>query len=83
MCLTHSMFVDLQLLSEIMLELGAKHIRYGVKADMFPVMGDSLLLALGSVLKDDFTDEIREAWVETYAELSGDMIKGQVRARRS
>ncbi|KAL7571327.1 hypothetical protein ACA910_007645 [Epithemia clementina (nom. ined.)] len=73
---------DIELLTEIMLELGAKHIRYGVKADMFPMMGESLLIALQATLGDDFTDELKEAWVETYGELSGDMIRGQAQARK-
>lgn len=65
-----------------MVELGAKHIRYGVTADMFPMMGESLLIALQATLNEDFTDDIKEAWIDTYAELSGDMVRGQVQARR-
>ena len=65
-----------------MLELGAKHIRYGVKADMFPMMGESLLIALAATLGDEFTDDTKEAWIDTYKELSGDMVKGQVLARK-
>jgi hypothetical protein len=40
---------DIELLTEIMLDLGAKHLRYGVKPDMFPRMGEapSLTCSLG------------------------------------
>eukprot|EP01083_Nonionella_stella_P132975 404336_1 len=66
---------DIDLLTEIMLELGAKHVRFGVKADMFPVMGESIIAALRVNLKEKFTEEIEDAWTETFRELSGDMIQ--------
>ena len=69
---------DLELLSEIMLDLGAKHVRFGVRPEMFPQMGDALLLALEATLKDEFTPPIKEAWIETYGALSGDMVRGMV-----
>lgn len=66
-----------------MVELGGKHIQYGVTADMFPVMGESLLLALKSTLDaKDFTAKIKQAWVDTYGFLSGEMIQGQLQARK-
>lgn len=68
---------DIELLTEIMEELGVKHIRYGVRPDMFPMMGDALLETLSGTLGDAFNDSVREAWKETYAELSQDMIKAQ------
>eukprot|EP00523_Entomoneis_sp_CCMP467_P006946 CAMPEP_0168732538 /NCGR_PEP_ID=MMETSP0724-20121128/7822_1 /TAXON_ID=265536 /ORGANISM="Amphiprora sp., Strain CCMP467" /LENGTH=159 /DNA_ID=CAMNT_0008779559 /DNA_START=52 /DNA_END=531 /DNA_ORIENTATION=- len=71
---------DIELLTEIMLELGAKHIRYGVKPDMFPQMGEALMIALESALGKDFTPTVREAWQETYSELSGDMVRGMAQA---
>mmetsp|Transcript_16406 Transcript_16406/g.21479 ORF Transcript_16406/g.21479 Transcript_16406/m.21479 type:complete len:161 (-) Transcript_16406:161-643(-) len=72
---------DTELLTEIMLELGAKHVRYGVRAEMFPVMGESILIALRTTLKESFTAVIEEAWKETFAELSGDMVRGMSAAR--
>ena len=68
---------DIELLTEIMQELGVKHIRYGVRPEMFPVMGEALLITLEETLGVDFDDAIRDAWIETYAELSQDMIKAQ------
>lgn len=65
---------DIELLSEIMAELGAKHKRYGVKAEMFVFMGESLILMLEKLLGNQFTEATREAWKETYGELSNDMI---------
>ena len=60
-----------------MLDLGSKHRRYGVKPDMFPIMGESLIKMLEKVLGDSFSQNKRDAWLETYGELSADMIEGQ------
>ena len=73
---------DIELLTEIMLELGAKHVRYGVKAEMFPVMGDAIVEALRITLREKFTTTIEEAWIETFDELSGDMVRGMALSKR-
>lgn len=66
---------DQELLTEIMTELGAKHVRYGVQPEFFPIMGESLIATLQERLGDDVMSEaVVEAWKETYAELSNDMI---------
>jgi hemoglobin-like flavoprotein len=72
---------DIELLTEIMTELGIKHVRYGVKPEMFTIMGDALVHTLETTLKGDFTDPIREAWIETYGALSQDMIRAQIKAK--
>ena len=69
---------DIELLTEIMQELGVKHVRYGVRPDMFPKMGDALIATLEQTLGDDFSDAVRDAWKETYAELSQDMVRAQI-----
>ena len=69
---------EIELLTEIMLDLGEKHVRYGVKAEFFPAMGTALISAMSSVLGEEhFTDEIRADWLEVYGALSYDMIRGQ------
>jgi hemoglobin-like flavoprotein len=69
---------DIELLTDIMTELGKKHVSYGVKPDMFPIMGDALIYMLRDVLGDEFTDTTEEAWKETYGALSADMIRSMV-----
>jgi methyl-accepting chemotaxis protein len=71
---------DIELLTEIMQDLGIKHIRYGVKPEFFPIMGEALVCVLQDALGDEFTESIKESWIETYKELSGDMIRAQVNA---
>lgn len=68
---------DIELLTEIMIDLGSKHVRYGVQADMFPAMGEALIYTLEHVLKDKFTEVVKRSWEEIYKELSADMILGQ------
>jgi methyl-accepting chemotaxis protein len=69
---------EFDMLTEILLELGAKHVRFGVKPEYFPSMGraliDSIALNLG---EEKFTSEIKSDWVEVYSALSYDMIRGQ------
>mmetsp|Transcript_26215 Transcript_26215/g.61688 ORF Transcript_26215/g.61688 Transcript_26215/m.61688 type:complete len:163 (+) Transcript_26215:76-564(+) len=66
---------DLELCTEIMKELGKKHLRYNVDDDMYRQMGEALIYAVATLLKDDFTDAAREAWREVYTDLSADMIQ--------
>jgi methyl-accepting chemotaxis protein len=73
---------DIELLTEIMHELGLKHVRYGVKPEMFPIMGEALIHTLETTLKDDFTEPVKEAWVEIYSALSQDMIRAQLQHKR-
>jgi hypothetical protein len=73
---------DIELLTEIMHELGLKHVRYGVKPEMFPIMGDALVHTLETTLKSDFTEPVKEAWLVVYSALSQDMIRAQLQAKR-
>lgn len=69
---------DIELLTEILMDLGAKHQRYGVHPDMFGVMGDSLFQILETFLGDrEFDAATRAAWKEVYAELSHEMIQAR------
>lgn len=75
---------DIELLTEIMLELGSKHVRYGVKPEMFPIMGECLIATLEETLAEGAINaSAKQAWIETYDALSGDMIRAQKENRRS
>jgi hemoglobin-like flavoprotein len=65
---------DIELLSEIMKELGEKHVRYGVKPEYFPLMEEALFYALENTLKSGFDEPHRQAWRLTYSALSTDMM---------
>jgi hemoglobin-like flavoprotein len=66
---------DIDLLTEIMKDLGVKHRKFGVKPEFFPIFGACLIDTLEECIgKKSFTRSTREAWQETYDALSGDMI---------
>jgi hemoglobin-like flavoprotein len=54
--------------------LAVKHVGYGVRAEHYPPVGEALLWTLEQGLGPDFTPEVRDAWLEAYAILSGAMI---------
>ena len=68
---------DIEILTEILMELGEKHVRYGVKPEYFPSMGRALIEAVGEQLGDSFKPSIKADWVEVYGALSYDMIRAQ------
>mmetsp|Transcript_5730 Transcript_5730/g.11149 ORF Transcript_5730/g.11149 Transcript_5730/m.11149 type:complete len:158 (+) Transcript_5730:56-529(+) len=64
---------DIELLTEINHDLGKRHVRYGVKPEMYEFMGEALVYTLEKLLGDDFKPEVREAWNQIYIELSDDI----------
>jgi hemoglobin-like flavoprotein len=73
---------DIEMLTEVMFELGEKHVRFGVTSQMFPIMGQCLLETIDECLQMEmkagsrfiYTKEMKDAWVEVYLALSKDMI---------
>jgi hypothetical protein len=66
---------DIELLTDILLDLGAKHVGYGVKAEYYPSMGRALIGTMKELLADEFTDSIENAWHEMFGAISYDMIR--------
>jgi hemoglobin-like flavoprotein len=74
---------DIELLTEILMDLGANHASYGVQPEYFVSMGRALLASIKEQLGDGvYTEEVKDAWVEVYGALSYDMIRGQKRVLR-
>jgi len=59
--------------------LAAKHVSYGVRAEHYRPVGEALIWTLEQGLGPDFTPELRDAWLEAYATLSGAMIEAAYR----
>ncbi len=55
-------------------EMGAKHVDYGVEDIYYGSVGSALIWTLEKGLGDDFTPEVRGAWIEAYGILSDVMI---------
>ncbi len=54
--------------------LAIRHVRYGAKAEHYPVVGGALLWTLEKGLGDAWTPEVAAAWTAAYGTLSGYMI---------
>lgn len=54
-------------------DLGKRHVGYGVTNDMYETVGAALIETLEAGLGDDFTDDVKAAWVEVYTVLSTTM----------
>jgi hemoglobin-like flavoprotein len=55
--------------------LGERHVSYGVTPDHYPIVAEALLWTLQQGLGDEFTDEVKTAWVATYTVLADVMIE--------
>lgn len=67
---------DAAWLSATLRGLGAKHVDYGVTAEMYPWVGECLVAALAEVAADDWTPEIAQAWAGAFGAISGLMMAG-------
>jgi len=54
--------------------LGKRHAAYGVTAEHYQPVAQAFLWTLGYYLREDFTPELKEAWVAAYMTLAGVMI---------
>jgi hemoglobin-like flavoprotein len=54
-------------------DLGRRHVQYGVQEKDYETVGKALISTLEQGLGPDFTPQVREAWLATYALLSGVM----------
>jgi hemoglobin-like flavoprotein len=62
-------------------QLGARHVKYGVRDAHYATVGSALLWTLEQGLGDKFTPAVREAWTAAYEMLAGVMQAGAVEAR--
>ncbi|PSB55314.1 flavohemoprotein [Chamaesiphon polymorphus CCALA 037] len=56
--------------------LGTRHIKYGVLPQHYPMVGSSLLKSLESALGTDWTEEVKQAWIEAYTAVAQLMLDG-------
>lgn len=57
---------NLDKLVPVLQKMAIAHVDYGVKVDDYTPVGNALLFALHKGLGDEFTPELKQAWVETY-----------------
>ena len=56
--------------------LGARHVKYGALPEHYPLVGNSLLKALGQHAGSAWTPEVKEAWVDAYGAITTLMLDG-------
>lgn len=64
---------DLDKIVPVAQQLAVKHVDYGVKPEDYDSVGASLIRTLEKGLGDDFTPEVKGAWVEAYTTLASVM----------
>ncbi|MFT6898524.1 MAG: hemoglobin-like flavoprotein [Paraglaciecola sp.] len=57
---------DINGLVVVLQKLADRHVGYGVSIDDYTPVGNALLYALKMGLGDDFTPEVKNAWIEVY-----------------
>jgi len=58
--------------------LAKRHVAYGIKNEYYQFVGESLIFTLEKGLADEFTPEVKEAWVALYTLLSKTMIDSTI-----
>lgn len=54
-------------------ELAKKHVGYGVKDEHYDTVGEALIYTLDKGLGEEFTPDVKDAWLETYGLVAGAM----------
>lgn len=72
---------DLDALVPVVRQLGARHARYGVRAQHYDTVGSALLWTLEQGLDERFTPAVGEAWATVYELLASVMQMGAIEAQ--
>ena len=67
---------DASWLNETLTAMGAKHLDYGVKDEMYPFVGDALITAMSQVAGADWTEEHTAQWSAAYGAITSMMLEG-------
>jgi len=65
-----------EVLGEALKTLGAKQVGYGTIPQHYPAVGESLLTTFEQYLQQDWTLEIRQAWVDALTTITAMMLNG-------
>ena len=71
---------NLEALAPIVRQLGARHVGYGVETQHYQTVGSALIWTLEQGLGEDFTPDVRDAWIAAYDLLSSVMQLGAMDA---
>ncbi len=63
-------------LKDVLHQLGQRHLKYGTQTQHYPVVGEELLKTLAAYLGDDWTPEVKQAWIDAYTAIQALMLEG-------
>jgi len=63
-------------LGEVLKALGARHVGYGAIPISYEPVGEALLTTFEQYLQQDWTDEVKQAWIAAYTAITTQMLQG-------
>ena len=63
-------------LTTVLQHLGERHVRYGTIREHYPLVGAALLKTFESYLGQDWTPEVKQAWIDAYGTIVDIMLEG-------
>ncbi len=67
---------DAEWLASTLRAMGRKHVEYGVTAEMYPWVGESLIATLAEIAGPHWTPAIQQAWTDAFGAIQGLMLSG-------
>lgn len=64
-------------LTDTLLELGKKHVTYGVRPEYFPFMTQAIIAMMKDMLGGDFKASHEEAWKDILSLFIADIVRGE------
>jgi hemoglobin-like flavoprotein len=65
-----------EVLTSALQGLGTRHVKYGVLPEHYPMVGSSLLKTFAICLKEAWTPNIEQSWIEAYGAITQLMLDG-------
>ncbi len=65
-----------EVLEKAVKNLGAKHVGYGTVPQHYPAVGEAILTTFEQYLQQDWTPEVKQAWVDAFGAISTLMLDG-------
>jgi nitric oxide dioxygenase len=65
-----------EFLADTLKGLGSRHVEYGALPEHYPLVGNALLVTFEEYLGDEWTEEVKAAWVEAYGAITEIMLEG-------
>ena len=67
---------ELESVAPMLVRLGARHVRYGVRPEHFEVVGAAVMWTLEQGLGEAFTPPVRDAWAAAWEIITDAMLSG-------